>query len=253
MSIKEKFVEVALCSANIKHYEKLNYPIPRYIDNRGRLKVKEGTKIWVKVSDLLPDSTVKITAICECCDKERILSFRDYRDICHDCFVYSKENRLKHSGENNPMFGKKHSEETKEKIGKAQKGKSKSKETKRKMRTSALKRIERNLREGYQLTPFWNPVACDLIEQYGSTNGFNFQTAKTGGEHYIKEIGYFLDGYDSEKNVAIEIYEPFHFKNQEKIDHDIQRQKEIQDYLHCDFIIIIVDKNNNILKIEIFN
>ena len=242
MSIKEEFVEVVLNPRTIKHYENLGYSIPRVIDKQGKLRVKRGTKIWVKVSDLLPDSTVKITAICEnpnCPNPERILEYRQYRDICHDCAIHSEEFSLSHSGENSPMFGRTHTKEAKEKMSKAKKDKPKSEEHKRKCRVSALKRIERNLREGYQLTPFWNPVACDLIEQYGSTNGFNFQHAGNGGEYHIKYLGYFVDGYDKEKNVAIEIDEPKHFDSKGCLrEEDILRQVKIENQLGCTFIRI---------------
>jgi len=317
MAIKEEFIEVVLSSSNIKHYENLGYPIPRTINKQGRLTVKRGTKIWVKVKDLLPDSKVKITAICEnpnCPNPERILPYQAYTDICQHCYLTSKEYSLKMSGENNPMFGKeslqkgktleelygeekakelkeenskkmkgkplseehkrklskarkgkKHSKETKRRMSKARKGKKHSKEsiekmknkiiteeTKRKLRVAAIERIEKAKFNGEQMMPSFNKTGCMIIEDFGKVNGFNFKTALSGKEYHIKYLGYFLDGYDSEKNVAIEIYEPFHFKNKEQIDHDIQRQKEIQDYLHCDFIIIIVDKNNNILETKIY-
>ena len=78
-----------------------------------------------------------------------------------------------------------------------------------------------------------------LIEEYGKKNGYNFRHALNGGEYYIKEIGYWVDGYDKEKNVVIEVDEPHHFKSdgtlQEK---DLIRQKEIEDFLKCKFIRI---------------
>jgi hypothetical protein len=79
-----------------------------------------------------------------------------------------------------------------------------------------------------------------LIDKYGKDYGYNFQHAETGGEFHIKELGYWVDGYDSEKNVVIEYYEPCHMSKQSK---DLQRQREITELLGCEFIIIY-ERNN---------
>jgi len=105
----------------------------------------------------------------------------------------------------------------------------------RRMRKSAIKRIERNVFNGGQMMPGYNPEACKLIEQYGKENGYNFQHAENGGEYHIKELGYFVDGYDKEKNVVIEYYEPFHKK---QVERDERRKQEIIDHLGCKFIEI---------------
>jgi len=34
-----------------------------------------------------------------------------------------------------------------------------------------------------------------------------------GGEHFIPELGYWVDGYDKNKNIVIEYYETRHHKN----------------------------------------
>ena len=110
MSIKETEVEVVLHGKNIKHFENKDYIIQRYFHKRSKKwRVKRGTKIWVKVSDLPSNSNTPVTAICEnpnCPNPERIVRFDAYRDICHDCYNHSEENSLRHTGENNPMFGK---------------------------------------------------------------------------------------------------------------------------------------------------
>jgi len=126
MSIKEEFVEVVLNPRTIKHYENLGYSIPRVIDKQGKLRVKRGTKIWVKVSDLPPNSNTPVTAICEnplCEHPERIITFQQYSDICQHCYNHSEEHRLRHTGENSPMFGRTHTKEAKEKMSKSNKGK----------------------------------------------------------------------------------------------------------------------------------
>ena len=135
---------------------------------------------------------------------------------------FSKETKRKmseaHKGENNPMFGKHHSEETR-----------------RKMRLSAIKRIEQNNLDGNQLCPAYNPKSIPIIEEYGKANGYSFQYAENGGEHFIKDLGYWVDVYDKTKNVVVEYYERAH-KN--KVDRDEIRKQEIINHLNCEFIEI---------------
>ncbi len=139
---------------------------------------------------------------------------------------FSKETRLKMKksrlGKLNPMFGS---------TG-GFSGKTHSPETLQKMRLSAIKRIERN--KG-QVQPNYNPEACRAIEEYGKQHGYNFQHAENGGEFYIKELGYWVDGYDKDKNVAVEYDESYHLRQPDK---DHQRQLEIEEYLGCKFIRI---------------
>jgi len=109
-----------------------------------------------------------------------------------------------------------------------------SQETIKNMRLSAIQRIES--RNG-QIFPNYNLEGCKMIDEYGKENGYNFQHAENGGEYHIKELGYWVDGYDKEKNVVIEIDEPAHFdKNGNLSKKDLERQKEIEDFLGCRFI-----------------
>ena len=101
--------------------------------------------------------------------------------------------------------------------------------------TETRRKIARAVREFRlgKVTPCYNPNACILIDEYGKQHGFNFQHAENGGE--VRVIGYSLDGYDRDKNVVIEIDEPSH---KWKLDYDKKRQKEIEEYLGCEFIRI---------------
>lgn len=104
-------------------------------------------------------------------------------------------------------------------------------EKNKKHRISTLKLIEK--KHG-GIRPMINPDACNLIHEYGIKNGYNFQHALNGGEYYIKELGYFVDGYDKEKNVIFEYDEPHHFnKNGTLKEKDIIRMYEIINYLKC--------------------
>lgn len=140
-------------------------------------------------------------------------------------------------GRISPMKGKTHSLETKQKMSKSN-SKPKPIGFNKTMRLCVLKRIE-NL--SGQVTPNYNPQACKLINEYGKQNGYNFQHAENGGEFYIKELGYWVDGYDKEKNIVIEVDEKYHFDfNGNLKNKDITRQKEIENHLQCEFIRIII-------------
>lgn len=115
-------------------------------------------------------------------------------------------------------------------------------DVKRKIRVKFIQRMQDQLIDGGQIYPAYNKNACLLIEKYGKENGYNFQHAMNGGEYHIKELGYWVDGYDKEKNVVIEVDENHHFDNSGNLlKEDVQRQIEIEKYLNCKFIRI---KNN---------
>ena len=90
-----------------------------------------------------------------------------------------------------------------------------------------------------QAFPFYNSNACRVIEEYGKMFEYNFQHAENGGEYHIKELGYFVDGYDKDKNVVIEVDEEHHFDiDGNLLEKDKNRQQEIENYLDCKFIRI---------------
>jgi hypothetical protein len=115
----------------------------------------------------------------------------------------------------------------------------------RKVRIATIKRIEKNKLNGNQLVPNFNPNACKIIDEYGKRNEYNFQHAMNGGEFYIKELGYWVDGYDKENNIVLEIDEKQHFdKNGKLKPKDIKRMNEIKKFLGCKFIRINLEKYN---------
>lgn len=95
MAILEKEILVKVGTVNTKYYEKLGYEIPRYKNEVGKLVVKKGTKILVKVEDLSEGSNVKVTKICDECGKvinnqgyDHIIKSRknsDGKDRCNIC------------------------------------------------------------------------------------------------------------------------------------------------------------------------
>jgi hypothetical protein len=177
-------------------------------------------------------------------------------------------------------IGKRLSEETKKKLSEARKGKKFTEEHKRhiseslkgrkisdeqrlksqvatkeamrkpeirlKLRLAKIRHLNRCLSNGGQATPVYNPDACKIIEEYGRMNGYHFQHAENGGEYFIRELGYWLDGYDSNNNIAIEIDEKKHFDSHGKLrEKDRVRQEEIENLLHCTFIRIKFDDFKN--------
>lgn len=125
------------------------------------------------------------------------------------------------------------------------KGKTHSESTKNKIATSH--RINRSqLIEDTIQFPNFNIHACSIIEEYGKMNGYNFQHALNGGEFHIKELGYWVDGYDIDKNVVIEYYEKHHLIPKQEIK-DKKRMENIIKTLNCKFIIVYYTQ-----KIEIW-
>ena len=140
------------------------------------------------------------------------------------------------SGENNPMFGKDRpdlSDKNMKNLGKSYEeiyGIDRATDIRRNLRLSHLARLEK--RSGPAL-PNYNPAACLIIEEYGKKHGYNFQHAENGGEFHIKELGYWVDGYDEDNNVVIEYYEKWHKRKSAR---DALRRREIIEYLGCKFI-----------------
>jgi len=95
--ILTKVVTTGLNGRNVHYYEKLGYYIPRTTDSRGRTTCKKGTKINVKITDLLITSKVRILCKCEGCGIERYLTYdtvayrqnsgylKDGRTLCCGC------------------------------------------------------------------------------------------------------------------------------------------------------------------------
>ena len=172
--------------------------------------------------------------------------------ICTSC-----SNTIKAVGEKNSMFGKKHTQSTIEKIKEKRKfqiitedaitnmsiagkrrceeynhwlGRKHKPETIDKLRVLHSKKIINN-----KWHPAFNISACNIIENYGKKYGYNFQHAMNGGEFFIEELGYWVDGYDVNKNVVIEYYETGHKYYEDK---DEIRIKNIIQHLNCEVVIL---------------
>lgn len=169
-----------------------------------------------------------------------------------------KENHANVSGENNPFNGKRHSNESITKMLNTRKKhptwKQNTSNAMKKIRDEywvndnpmnnpnsvskiRLKRIEeiKNQNKG-QISPNYNKSSISILENKAKELEItDLQHAENGGEFYIKELGYWVDGYSKEKNIVIEYYEKHHNRRVKK---DKIRQSQITNLLNCKFIII---------------
>ena len=112
-------------------------------------------------------------------------------------------------------------------------------ERKRKARILTIDRLNRIYGKYATMIARSNPVACAFIDEYGKRNDYNFRHALNGGEVNIECLGYFVDGYDKEKNVVFEYDESRHYykRGNGKLKlKDVTRMNEIKNQLHCKFI-----------------
>ena len=99
---------------------------------------------------------------------------------------------------------------------------------------------------GRGLGPRSDLESIELLEAFGKSLGLNLQHAENGGEIYLTELGYWLDGYYREQNVVVEIDEPYHFrKDLNLIEKDQRRHKLIQEHLGCRIYHIYFNKRTN--------
>lgn len=159
----------------------------------------------------------------------------------------------KQKGHKHPNYGKHRTDDTKRKISEKQKGKiisestiiklsashkglRLSEETKLKLRLHHIKKIE----ERYgQMFPNYNPKGCQVFNNLMEETNTFIQHAENGGEYHIKELGYWVDGYDEKNNIVYEYDEKRHFDVYGNLkEKDIKREKQIIDFLKCKIIRI---------------
>lgn len=153
-----------------------------------------------------------------------------------------KKIKEKISGENNGMYGKNHTLETRKKISETRKrnkipGPTFSEETKTKLRLKRIKEIEEDKYNGHQMIPSYNRTACKVFDNINSKLGWTGKHASNGGEHFIPELGYWLDYYEPTRNIVMEWDEPHHYNVDGTLkEKDMTRQKQIEEHLKCKFI-----------------
>tara|TARA_B110000046_G_scaffold63941_1_gene71422 strand:+ start:189 stop:770 length:582 start_codon:yes stop_codon:yes gene_type:complete len=117
----------------------------------------------------------------------------------------------------NYNLGKKHSIKTKEKI------------------STSHRLIRSKWVKDWVQGPMFNVEGCKRILEYGEKHEYKFQTAINGGEYFIKELGYWVDGYYIEGNVVIEYMENHHNTPKHRIK-DKMRRERIINHLNCKYI-----------------
>jgi hypothetical protein len=107
----------------------------------------------------------------------------------------------------------------------------------RKARIESIKKTTKNFH------PSYNKKACEYFDKLMEEKNIHIQHALNGGEFFIKELYYWVDGYDKKNNTVYEFDKKQHFDSDCNLkEKDIIRQKEITDYLNCDFIRIRYDE-----------
>ena len=95
-------------------------------------------------------------------------------------------------------------------------------------------------------SPRYDLESIEVLNNFGASKGLNLKHAEKGGEIFLQDLGYWLDGYDEVKNVVVEIDEPYHFRKEMVLsEKDIQRHKLIQEKLGCTFYHIYFNKRTN--------
>lgn len=122
-------------------------------------------------------------------------------------------------------------------------------ETKQKLCFLSIKRIEDRCGHVF---PFYNIKACVLFDYLNAMMDWCGVYAENDGEFYIKELGYWADYYEPSLDLMIEWDEKHHYNIDGTLkEKDIQRQKEIMDFLGCKFFRIHETKSNwQLLPVE---
>ena len=123
--------------------------------------------------------------------------------------------------------------------------KPKSEEARKNIRLGVIKRIEEI--NGY-IYPGYNPEGCKYFNLLMKQTNTYIQHAENGGEFRIKELGFWVDGYDKKNNIVYEYDEAKHYNTNGLLkEKDVRRQKEITELLDCKFIRIKENELESIL------
>lgn len=150
--------------------------------------------------------------------------------VCHSCIkigkpTWSSTHREEFgrsiSGDKHPFYGKHHSEEMKKKQAERNLGRKSSDETRRKLR---ILTIEQHRNNGISF-PSIDTGATEYFDNMNLHNGFHIQHPNVE----IKDLGYFVDGYDPILHAVFEYDTKSHNTGRYK-KRDLNRQNEIIEY-----------------------
>lgn len=148
------------------------------------------------------------------------------------------------SGSGNPMFGKHHTEKTCKQISETRKlkripGPKMTEDGLRRLRQKRIDEISRDKFNGNQVMPSYNKKSCIFFDKLEKELGWNGSYATKNGEHQIKELGYFVDYYEPNKNIVIEWDERNHYNVDGTLkNEDFVRQNQIENLIKCKFFRI---------------
>jgi hypothetical protein len=143
------------------------------------------------------------------------------------------------------LTGRKLSDKHKSNLSDSNIGKARSEETKYKIRLATIRDLQKKGIVGRIKNH--NPFACKFIDTLNKDRGWNLQHALNGGE--VELYGYFVDGYDKEKNIVFEYDEPNHNKSSRK-EKDIIRQNRIINTIKPSLFIRYDEASNKLYNVE---
>ena len=180
----------------------------------------------------------------------------DLKRKCPKCgkeIVYSRKDGAVRANKENRLcifcaaIGRKIPQNVRDKISKSNIGKKRSEETKNKIRLATIKNLkEKGIKFGYNCMGNFNPIACKFIDSLNEKCGWNLKHALNGEE--FEFCGYFVDGYDKERNIIVEYDEPDHEKPFRK-KKDLIRQKIIIDNVKPNMFIRYNERDNRLYDV----
>lgn len=149
----------------------------------------------------------------------------------HLGFKHTDTHRKNMSGQGNGMYGI-HRYDTLNPFH----GKLHTEEAKRKMRVAACKRVLELQRSNDGRVNNVGKKEGDYFDQMERERGWNgVYYKKSGKQHLIEHLGYFVDYYEPTLNIVVEYDEPRHYQNGILKPRDVKRMEEIRTYLGCQF------------------
>ena len=123
------------------------------------------------------------------------------------------------------IYGNKKSKEIRKKLVKSHTGITQTEESNRKRRIYKVNEIKKH--------GIWFTIGKHETQLLNEQE--KIDNCKIQRQYVLNDLGYCVDGYCPETNTVYEVYEKRHLQH---ITEDLQRQKNIQNYLKCKFIII---------------
>jgi len=238
---RKKSLKLFIIQANEKHHNKYDYNQVDYINSQGKVKIICAIH---GVFEQTPNNHLRGEGCFKCSHKKineintlNIIDFieesnkKHYNKYDYSC-VHYKHGNIK-VNIICPIHGS-----FKQTPNAHKKGQGCPKCGVIKNRLHYLEKLKNRLNKNQQIIPNFNSDSCLFFDELSIENNIHIQHAMNGGEYKIKELGYWLDGYDLKNNIVYEWDEPSHFFKGKLREKDLIRQTEIEKFLKCKFIRI---------------